>query len=123
VEICINDDVSPLLICRVPAPIEELSLGQLLRCVSKLQMRSGIIHDSPFQIVYRNRQAERIPVTNQFPYDTDYSWNRLCLSRFWIVPILTAGVDGACENHFAVWHFVGIDNTMRIAEGMGLSVL
>ena len=122
-EICINDDESPLLICRVPTPIEDLSLGQLLRCVSKLQIRSGVIQNSPFQIVYRNPQAERIPVTNLFPYDTDYSWNRLCLSRFWIVPILTAVVGEACENHFAVWHFLETENTVKIAEWIGLPVL
>jgi hypothetical protein len=120
VEICINDDELPLLICRIPAPIEDLSLGQLLRCVSKLQMRSGFIENSPFQIFYRNRQNERIPVTNQFPYDTDRSWNRLCLSQFWVV---STGIEGVCEIPGPVWHIVETDNTLKIMEWMGAAVI
>jgi hypothetical protein len=123
VEICVNDDDAPLLICRIPAPIEDLSLGQLLRCVSKLRMRSGFIENSPFQIFYRNGENGRMPVTNQFPYDTDYSWNRLCLSKFWVAPRVANGIDRVCKIPDSVWHFVETDNTLKITEWMGGPVL
>jgi len=32
-------------------------------------------------------------VTNRFPYDTDHSWNRLCIAQFYIDPVVTPYVE------------------------------
>src|SRR5277367_5498523 len=84
-------DETPSLMCRIQSPIEDLSLNQLLKCLVKMHLRSGVlIARSPFQILYRNRQNGYIPVTNRFPYDTDHSWNRLCVAQFHIDPSVEA---------------------------------
>jgi hypothetical protein len=52
----------------------------------EIQVKDGCLGMSIFQIVYRNRHHKHIPVTNQFPQDTDYTWNRLGVAQFHVVP-------------------------------------
>jgi hypothetical protein len=59
---------------------------QLHSWLIEIQKNGGCLGTSPFQIVYRNRDHEHIPVTDHFPADTDYTWNRLGVAQFHVVP-------------------------------------
>jgi len=36
---------------------------------------------------YRNTKGRLIPVSGEFPHDTDNGWRRFFLARFWLVPV------------------------------------
>jgi hypothetical protein len=41
------------------------------------------------QFAFQDRLGKFVPVSFDFPYDTDYSWRRFCYAQFWVIPVET----------------------------------
>lgn len=41
------------------------------------------------QFAFQNRQGKFVPVSPDFPEDTDYSWRMFSYAQFWVLPVET----------------------------------
>lgn len=102
-------------LCWMQIPVEELSLGLILKFIIKMQMNfNPIAHDTAFQILYRDRQHRLVPVTDKFPFDTDQPWSRLCLAQFSLKPII-APISGRSATRSFGWTFRESSNGLTLA--------
>jgi hypothetical protein len=85
VEISIEGE-SDSFIFETQLMINNLTLKQLHSWLIEIQAKHECLESGLFQIVYRNRNHKHIPITDQFPADTDYTWNRPVVAQFHVVP-------------------------------------
>ena len=60
---------------------------------------------------FYNKEGDILPISEQFPHDTDYAWRWFCLARFWLVPCK--------ENEFSLHHV--IDRYQKTFQAQGFS--
>lgn len=73
------------------------------------------------QFAFQDQLGKFVPVSSDFPYDTDYSWRRFCYAQFWVIPVETETNLWAKYTEYSPVH--GLDTIIEEERGSSSGTL